>query len=131
MTPIFVGTIQSGKISLDDRSQFVNYLNSLDGKRVQLTVEKVKHNRSLNQNSYYWGVVLKLIAGYTGAEPEEVHDALKMQFSQKRFVGNLVAPASTKRMDTIQFTDYIEKVRRWAAEELSVSIPDPQEVTLS
>jgi hypothetical protein len=64
----------------------------------------------------------------SGAETDEVHAALKFNFCPKRFIGNLVAPSSTAKLDTIAFTDYIEKVRRWAAEELSINIPDPGEV---
>jgi hypothetical protein len=123
VTPIFQGTIQEGKLMLDDKYRFLNYLSSMNGKRVTISVEKEKKKRSLNQNQYYWGVVLKLIADHTGAEPEEVHDALKMQFTSKRFVGNLVAPASTKKLDTIDFEAYLEKVRRWVQEELNVTIP--------
>jgi hypothetical protein len=70
----------------------------------------------------------KLIADHTGAETDEVHAALKVNFCPKRFIGNLVASSSTAKLDTIAFTDYIEKVRRWAAEELSINIPDPGEV---
>jgi hypothetical protein len=128
--PIFEGSVTGGKLSLDDRERFLNYLYSLEGKRVQVRVEKEVRRRSLNQNQYYWGVVLKLIADHIGAETEEIHDALKYQFAAKRFIGNLVAPASTKRLDTIDFEAYLEKVRRWAVEELGVVIPLPNEVTV-
>lgn len=127
-TPLFDGTIRDSKLFLDKGEKFKQYLAGLNGKRVQVTVEKIKHSRTNGQNRYLWGVCYKLIADHTGAEPEEVHAALKFQFSSKRFIGNLVAASSTARMDTILFTEYIEKVRRWAAEELSINIPDPGEV---
>ncbi len=128
MNPIFPGQINSGKLHLDDKDSFQNYLHSLEGKRIDLSVGPYKRKRSDNQNAYYWGVVLKLIADHTGAEPEEVHQALKFQFTPKRFGGNLVAPASTKVLDTIDFEKYLDKVRRWAQEELNVAIPLPKEV---
>jgi hypothetical protein len=130
LTPIFEGQVSAGRLSLDKKQQFLAYLQSLDGKRVQVTVEKLKPQRSRGQNAYYWGVVVKLIADHTGAEPEEIHTALKYHFCPKRFVGNLVAPASTKRLDTIDFADYTEKVKRWALEELGLRIPEPGEVSL-
>ncbi len=34
-------------------------------------------------------------------------------------------------LDTVEFTDYIERIRQWAAEELSVTIPDPQPLTVN
>ena len=128
MKAIFTGTIKDGKLLMDHRAEMQNHLHSLEGRRIEVTVDKVKHNRSHNQNAYYHGVVCKLIADHTGAEPEEVHTALKYQFAEKRFVGNLVAPASTKRLDTIAFEHYLDKVRRWAQEELGVHIPLPNEV---
>ena len=128
MTPLFDGTIKEGKLFVDKSESFRQHLLALNGKRVQVTVEKIKHSRTNGQNRYLWGVCYKLIADHTGAEPEEVHAALKFQFSSKRFIGNLVAASSTARMDTILFTEYIEEVRRWAAEELSINIPDPGEV---
>lgn len=131
MTQIFDGTVlPEGKLSLDKSPQFREYLHTLAGKRVQLTVERIKLRRSNGQNRYLWGVCYKLIADHTGADPEEIHTALKFNFCPKRFIGNLVAPSSTSKLDTIKFTEYIEKVRRWAAEELGISIPDPGEVTV-
>jgi hypothetical protein len=130
LTPTFQATIQSGKLLLDDKHRFLNYLTGLDGKRVEVKVEREKRRRSNNQNSYYWGVVLKLITDHTGAEPEDIHAALKMHFCPKRFIGNLVAPSSTARLDTVDFEAYLEKVRRWAAEELSINIPDPNQVAI-
>jgi hypothetical protein len=65
---------------------------------VRVNLGRETHRRSTNQNSYYWGVVIQLVADYTGAEPEEIHAALKFQFAPKRFVGNLVAPATTRRL---------------------------------
>ena len=35
---------------------------------------------------------------------------------------------STTRMDTIEFTDYIERVRQWAGEELNIQIPEPDKI---
>ena len=66
MPPVFLGQVNDGKLSLDKSEQFKQYLHTLSGKRVELTVEKLKHRRSNNQNRYYFGVVCKLIAEHTG-----------------------------------------------------------------
>jgi hypothetical protein len=34
---------------------------------------------------------------------------------------------STKDMTSIEFTNYVERIRQWAAEELGLEIPDPNE----
>lgn len=130
MTPIFTGSVANGTLPLDDKRQFTIHLNNLNGKRVQLTLEKVKHRRSNNQNAYYFGVVLKLLSEHTGYEPEELHEALKFKFTEKRYHCNLLIPASTKKLDTIDFEKYLDKIRKWAVEEMRVVIPLPGEITV-
>jgi hypothetical protein len=129
MTPIFDGTIQDGKLLLDKGEKFRQYLQGLNGKRVQVAVEKLKHSRTIQQNRYYWGVVVRLIAQHTGHDPEQIHELLKQRFSPKWYfvIGEVdrgAVPTSTTRMDTIQFVDY----RVWATEFLGLDIPLPGEV---
>src|ERR1039457_7594020 len=83
MKPIFLGQVKEGKLSLDKAGQFKDYLHTLNGKRVELTVEKLKHQRTNSQNSYYWGCVVKLIAQHSGHDPEQIHELLKQMFSPK------------------------------------------------
>jgi len=129
MTPLFSGTIQDGKLSLDKGQSFREYLQGLNGKRVTVTVERVTHKRTIPQNKWYWGVAVKLISEHTGYYPDEVHDALKHAFAPKVIIGNLVAVKSTKHLDTVEFGDnMMERVVRWAAEELHIVIPLPEEV---
>jgi len=130
MNYLFTGQVEGGKLKLDDKERFLGHLHTLEGKRVELTVEKQKHKRTKNQNAYYWGVVLQLIAEHTGEDVEALHDALKVHFAPKHVVGNLVVPSGTRYLDTVDFAGYVEKVRRWAAEELNINIPDPNEVSI-
>lgn len=128
---VFTGTVLDGSLKFDNIYLFKNHLAGLAGRRVEITVDEERRKRTNNQNAYYWGICIKLIADHTGAEPEEIHEALKLHFCQKRFVGNLVAPSSTARLDTIDFETYLEKVRVWAQQELGVSIPLPNEVEVN
>src|ERR1039458_7616319 len=106
MTPLFDGTIRDSKLFLDKGEKFKQYLSGLNGKRVQVTVEKIKHKRSNNQNQYYWGVVVKLIAQHTGHDPEQIHELLKQQFSPRWhfievMIGNPGIPTSTTQLHTL------------------------------
>ena len=143
MIPIFDGTVSAdGKLSLDKNDKFKDYLRGHAGKRVQLTVEKMKHIRSNGQNRYYWGVVVKLIALHTGHDPEQIHELLKQKFSPKWYfqesalsaaMSKNIAqsiPTSTAHLDTIAFVEYTEKCRLWANEFLGLNIPLPGEVTV-
>jgi hypothetical protein len=136
MTPVFLGQINEGKLLLDKSQQFKDYLHALNGKRVELTVEKLKHPRSQGQNRYYWGVVIHEVAKHTGHDPEQIHELLKQMFSPKWHYPNggsletLGIPTSTTRLDTLEFTEYTEKCRIWANEFLGLQIPLPGEVTV-
>ena len=99
------------------------------GQTVEVTVERRRKRRTQEQNAYYWGVVIRMIAeecGYRTAEEQQgVHNALREMFLPRK--GKLQIASSTATLDTVQFTDYIEQVRQWAAEELGIYIPDPNE----
>lgn len=129
MTLHFPGTIKDCKLFLDKPDQLKQHLQTFPtGKRVEVTVEKVTHKRSNQQNRWYWGCILKLISEHTGDTPEDLHEALKIHFAPKHVVGNIVIASSSRYLDTLEFGQYCEKVRQWAAEYLGINIPDPSEV---
>lgn len=132
---IFPATIREGKLVLDKADQFRQYLHSFPNeKRVEVTVEKITHPRSNQQNRYYWAVVVKEIAQHTGHDPEQVHELLKQMFSPKWYVPSAYGldrggiPTSTTRLDTIAFVEYTEKCRIWANGFLGLQIPLPNEI---
>ena len=55
-----------------------------------------------------------------------MHDAIKVKFMPVERVG-LIAGKSTAHLTTIEFVDLIERVQRWAAQDLGCYIPDPNE----
>jgi hypothetical protein len=137
MNLTFDGTVsETGKLSLDKLPKFQDHLRGLAGKRVQLTVERMKHTRSNGPNRYYWGVVVDEIAKHTGHDPEQIHELLKQMFSPQWTVfisakGERASiPTSTTRLDTIEFTEYTERCRVWANELSGLQIPLPGEVSV-
>jgi hypothetical protein len=89
-------------------------------------VREYKSQRSNNQNNYYFGVVCQILGDYFGYTVEEMHDALKMKFLRKG-AADLETVVSTTKLNTAQFEDYLEKVRRWALLEYNVTVPLPNE----
>lgn len=100
------------------------------GQTVEVTIERRKRRRTDNQNSYYWGVVIRMIASYCGYRSDEelagIHETLKIKFLPA--VGKLQIAKSSSSLNTAEFAEYIDKVKQWAAEELGVYIPEPNEV---
>ena len=84
--------------------------------------------RSNQQNAYWWGVVIPLIAEASGFTDDEAHDALKAKFlGQDDLTTGLRKIGSTAKLDTRQFTELIDQVRQWAQDFLTVYIPAPNE----
>jgi hypothetical protein len=52
----------------------------LEGKRIELVIRKRRSQRSLQQNKYYFGVVVEILANYCGYTTDEMHSALKIKF---------------------------------------------------
>jgi len=98
-------------------------------------IEKRRATRSLNQNAWYWGCIVEAISEHTGYTPDEVHDLLKQKFIPKKLAiqdGNgeikdeLVIGGTTTKLNKVQFGEYCEAIRRWAAMDLDIVIPDPE-----
>lgn len=100
-------------------------------KPITIIVSKKKKKRSLNQNSYYWGIVLKIIGDELGYFPEEMHKCFATMFL-KKFIeigGQCIETyGSTTKLKTGEFEDYIQKIRIFASSELGILVPLPNEI---
>jgi len=120
--------IEAGRLQVPDEDGFKQAIACLAG-RVLITIEYVKGKRSARQNRYLWGVCYKLIAEYTGHSPEEIHEICKLKFNLKKIdlpnEEHYEIGGTTTDMDIDEFSRYTEEIRRWAADDLSVVIPEP------
>ena len=128
--PKFPAKIVDGKIKVLDPAHFRHYLGKFQPTdNLDLMIGKHRNQRSNKQNRYYWGCVLPLIAEHTGHGVDELHEVFKRLFLKKKFVvwdGKEIAmPGSTPEQDTLEFTEYIEKICVEAATKLGITIPPP------
>ena len=128
----FIVTIQNGKLSFyqNERELFLQNLNNFEGKWAWLTITKFTKQRSLNQNKYYWGVLIKILSDSIGYTPDEMHEALKWHFLRVHDERPLETVRSTTELTTTEFEDYLESVRRWAVTDMNIDIPLPHEVEI-
>lgn len=107
----------------------------------QMEIKK-KSRRSLQQNKYYWSVVVALVhEGFremgNDVSLEETHEYLKARFNYKEIVNTSVGevmnvPKSTTELNKEEFGEYIERIQQFAAEYLNVTIPNPgQQVAIN
>lgn len=128
----FAGVVSDdGKLTLHNKAGFAGIVKHLAGKRVTLTIGENKPERSGNQNAYYWGVVLKTIGDELGYTQDELHEALKWKFLRKEAEPDKFRPfdtvRSTAKLKTDEFEDYLDRVRMWAASEMGIVVPLPNE----
>lgn len=107
-------------------------------------IEPEEKKRTLRQNKYLWGVVYKTIVDNDpGYFVNDALDALRKtarlsaaevvhEFCKARFLPSAALPGlqitvapSTAKLPRKEFQDYVESIRRWAADELQVFVPDP------
>jgi len=93
-----------------------------------IEIQKSKKIRSLPQNKYYWGVVVKILGSHIGYTSDEMHQILASKFlSYRKMNGEFVK--STTKLNTWEFENYLDKCRQWASGEMQVHIPLPNEIT--
>lgn len=137
MKHIFLAKVKDGGLKVSRRSDFVEVLNSFEGKDIQITIDKKKNDRSILQNNYYWAVCVPLVreglkdAGMKMSK-EETHELLKYKFLQVEKVNEETGEVfkflgSSAELTTTGFMEYIADIQQWGAEYLDIQIPSPNE----
>ena len=121
----FRGKIENGKLRLQARTAMIGWVSAQPDGPVVVEIRKPKHIRTNAQRRYYFGVVCKYLGNHLGYTVEEMHEAIKWQFLKKPGSNPLTVKSTTK-MDTAEFTEFVESVVRWAAIDFQVVIPDPE-----
>jgi hypothetical protein len=118
-------------------------VKSLEGKEVKVVISQVFKKRSERQNNYYWGVVIPIMQNTmldTGnaMDIDDIHLMLRVKFlkqiiSINEETGEVAERVkSTTELSTIEFMDFVSKVRFWAIDFFGVEIPEPnEELTLN
>lgn len=119
--------------SVTNRDALKRALQLPDGK-YRLRINRAG-KRSLAQNAYYHGVVVRMVKeglkqlGHE-LDHEEVHHWLKGKFNYCEVVNTETGeyekvPVSTTKLTKFLFAEYIGSIQKFAAEFLNIVIPDP------
>ena len=127
MNKKFLATIHGGKMMIQDTDLFQRFISTQKDGEYDLIIKNHKRTRSNQQNRYYWGVIIRIIADETGHSDNEVHEHMKWRFLRKRG-GKLETVRSTTDLSTSEFEEYTENIRRFAATELQCQVPIPNEI---
>ena len=134
--PIFEGNIVEHKLKLFNHVKKAIALwcrTFKNGTKVEIVIRKAKTKRTNEQNRYYWGVVIPILADYFGHDcAEDIHEDLKLKFNpiESKIDSTKKIGGSTTKLSTIDFysaeDSYIERICRWAASEYDIYIPPPK-----
>lgn len=134
--PIFSGDIVNGKLKLFEHEKEAIRrwcMTFKSGTHVDITIRKHKSKRTNDQNAYYWGVVIPILASHFGYDQEEMHEELKLLFNPikskidpSRTIGGSTTKMSTEDFYSDNENSYIERICRWAATEYGVYVPPPK-----
>jgi hypothetical protein len=146
MSSLLLKRVPTGDVNRSrDIERVVHALEDLpEDKSWRVSIEEAKSTRSIQANAYYWGVVVEMMSESTGYESEEIHEYLcgaRWGWKDKRVPktprnpdGIESVPVRTTTMDEngkrsvlgiVQFMEFTEFARRFAAQKLNLFIPDP------
>lgn len=131
ITPIWHGIVEKDVIVLDLKDRFREHRKSLEGERIDLILRKHEDLRTAQQNKFYHKIVVEILSEHTGYTHDEMHENLKRMFLSATDGHGLIRVGSTAKLKTKEFTEYIDKIMRWAAIELRCPIPEPNSVDIS
>lgn len=131
--PKWIGEVINGKLFFVNKDDFYKYVAmNYDNKKVEVTVSEFKKKRSINQNNYYYGVVIPIAADEMGVHPYEAHDILGREFLKYQItdsngeVHELVR--STTDLTTVEAEEYYRQCREYISANYEAYIPLPNEV---
>lgn len=116
--------------SREEKKACLDYIWGItsNGPVMQVTIGPYKRTRSLKQNRAYWGVWLKTISDATGFPPKAWHVYFKRVFIPHEAFeidGKLIElEETTSNLTVEQFTMYLELIRNYASETLSIQLPE-------
>lgn len=76
----FYGTVENNQLCLNNKSIYDLWLQTMDGKRVEITIKKESEDITQNQWGYLFACVFAPIAEETGFTIEETDGVLKKRF---------------------------------------------------
>lgn len=94
-------------------------------KRWRVEIAQHQERRTLSQNKLLWAIYTE-IASETGHTPDEIHEYCKQRFLPKRLVSfdgkDTEIVGSTSELERPAFSEYVERVRAWAASDFGIVV---------
>jgi len=127
----FTGKVIGGELQGIPGEKFRHELKYFEGKSVELVIRKKRKYRSVQQNKLMW-VYYTMIANELGNTKDEVHSILGSMFLKSESVNPKTGAIykyikSTTDLTTSEMMDYMMSIHKFAAEELGIILPSPDD----
>jgi hypothetical protein len=124
------------------RNMFIDHLRENDGDYLEITPRKKKATVSDDLRGFYWGAWLPFIKNlddhFKTYSIDDLHDFLKYEFNGtdvynpiNKKESRIVKSIMQNKVSTQQAFMYMEKIRRWVAENYGEEMPNAQEYNLA
>ena len=118
--------------SQEDKNKALNRISMLaTDKPWQVEIKPYKKNRTLAQNKLMW-LWLTCIGDDIGYTPEEMYDIMVDKLLPDEYIEyggkQIKKNKSTSRLNTKEFTVFLEHMDRWAVSEMGIVLPSPEDL---
>lgn len=120
-------TKKDGEVELSKPLEFM--YSQLRNGRYRLKIERYVEQRTIPQNALMW-LWFTCIERETGSDKQDVHDRYCMLFLRRTVLFNGVEETvcrGTSQLNTLQMTDFMNKVKADAATEMGIILPLPED----
>lgn len=131
--PIIKAQVTNGQLEEKTVDDFLLYVTTLPDGNYEITIKKPIKKRSVLQNAYFHGVIVKMLSEETGTDFEDMKDLLKTMFLTKDVVVNdkvYTIVRHSANLSTAEFEELTRKCREFG-DKLNIYIPLPNETDLS
>lgn len=92
--------------------------------------KRIQKIRTNDQNALYW-MWMTCLEQETGQDKNSLHDYFREKYLkvtyEKVFDSEIKILESTRKLDTVAMKNYLDKIQIFAAAELAVTLPDPED----
>lgn len=129
----YYSNVTNRKLQKNVSQIIASELNNFEGKRVEITIQKLKSSRSIMQNRLWW-LYVTILANELGYSKDEMHEICKFKFLKKEKIDEKTGElfqyiGSTATLGKGEFVDLVDSLIRWSAETFNIVLPLPNTQT--
>jgi len=127
----FTGYTKDGQVFFRNQKNISKEILESGWKEFNVTIEKKKKNRSLEQNKWLWAC-MTLLAEHTGYTKDEMLAIVKYKFLKATKADENTGEVfeylkGTSELTTTEFSVFMDDLIKWSASSLQVVLPMPSE----